>query len=106
MGRAGARLVVPCRRGKKGVCRLRCKWFTRIVIVLEAQRLSLRCDRINMRLGVLDGDLEAKRQFVDGARWGVAKRLERGLHHRQKHVNPLIGFALGHAKQAPVDDLQ
>jgi hypothetical protein len=73
---------------------------------LEAQRRSLRCNCIHVRLGVLDGDLQAKRQFLDCARWSVAKRLERGLHHRQKDVDPLIGFALGHAKQASVDDLQ
>jgi hypothetical protein len=46
------------------------------------------------------------REIHEGAGRAIAEGVEGGPQCGQQDVNPLIGFALAHAKQTSLDDLE
>ena len=51
-------------------------------------------------------DAEPLGQGSQGAGRGIAKGAQRRQQHGQEDMNPLIGFALAHAEQAPLHHLE
>src|SRR5713101_1925990 len=97
-GSGGGRSAARCRHGQKGGNRCcGCSgdhghWF-----------LHQRCDegrRVSLR------DAEALGEGRQGAGGGIAEGAERRQECREEPVNPLIRFALAHAKQAPLHHLE
>ena len=94
-GSGGGQCVVPSRHEQKGGalpsdgCR---GWGGRRLLQRRDQERPLR-------------DSQLVRQSREGAGGGIAEAAQRREQRRQQDMDPLVGFALAHAEQPPLDHL-
>ena len=89
----GGRCVIPSRHGQKGGRRHDGRYRGQGGYLLQGGDDG---GRVGLR------DAESLRQCHQGTGGGIAE----GAQHGQEDMNPLIGFALDHAEQAPLYHLQ
>ncbi len=97
-GLGGGRCAVQCRHEQKGG-RRDCDWSGGHGRWLLLQWRS-HCGRVGLR------DAESLGEGSQGAGRGIAESAERREEGGEEDVNPLIGFALPHAEQASLNNLE
>ena len=98
-GLGGGRCAVPSRHGQKGGRRC-CSGYGDSWRWLLLRQRHDHGGRVSLR------DASALRQGGQRTGRGIAAGAEGCEQDRHEDVNPLIGFALAHAEQTPLDDLQ
>jgi hypothetical protein len=93
----GGRSAARCRHGHKGGCRRGGRYD---------QGRGLLVQRGDDGGGVSLRDAEALGQGTQGTGRGIAEGTQGGQQGGQEDVHPLMGFALAHAEQAPLDHLE